>query len=198
MTTPIRSVLSVVVSVSVAGGALAQGPARTPAPAGATAVAPIPVRPSPQVDTFFKWWEGDWKCDITFTAAALGPGKAEATAKASLKVRKEPNGFWYRGEYEREGTHVIAPIWALFVVGYDTVAKAPLGVRYDSWGSVVFETAAGATPEKQAFAGEAHMAGMTAKFRDTMTLKAPNEMEHTFAMDRGKGFQLMFTDLCKK
>jgi hypothetical protein len=185
-----RSIVPVVVSASIAGAALAQGP-----------VAPVPLRPSPQVETFFKAWEGDWKCDTALLAGALGPGKAAATTKATLNFRREATGFWYRGEYAREGTKAVPPIQAVMVVGYDTAARAPFGVRYDSWGSAVFQTSAGATPERQVFVGDAHMtgtAGMKASFRDTMTLKSPSEMEHAFEMDTGKGFQLMGTDVCRK
>jgi hypothetical protein len=135
---------------------------------------------------------------VTLKPGALGPGKAEAKARATFKVRREAPGFWYRGEYAREATPVAPPIQAVFVVGYDTLARAPIGVRYDDWGTVILETAAGATPDKQVFVGDAHMVGMKGKFRDTMTVKAPGQMEHTFEMDTGKGFQLLFTDVCKK
>jgi hypothetical protein len=195
------SVLWVVVSASVASVALAQAPpAKSPGPGGA-AVAPVPVRPSPQVETFFKAWEGEWKCDSALLAGALGPGKAAATTKATFNVRRETTGFWYRGEYAREGTKTVPPIQAVMVVGYDAGTKAPFGFRYDNWGTVALETTAGATPEKQVFVGDAHMTGapgMKAKFRDTMTLKSQSEMEHAFEMDTGKGFQLMATDVCRK
>jgi hypothetical protein len=182
-----RSIVFVVVSASVAAAALAQGP-----------VAPVPTRPSPQVEAFFKAWEGAWKCDTALSASALGPA---TTTKATLDIRREAGGFWYRAEYARQGTKAIPPIQAVMVVGYDTAARAPFGVRYDSWGSAVFETSAGATPERQVFVGDAHMTGtpgMKAKFRDTMTLKSPSELEHAFEMDTGNGFQLMGTDVCRK
>jgi hypothetical protein len=189
-----RNVLSAILSLSVASVALAQGPATKPA----AGVAPMPVHPPPQVDALFKPWEGNWKCDVAVRAGALGPGKPAATSNATIEIEREASGFWYSGAYEREGTKVVAPIRALFVLGYDSVARATISFRYDNWGTAVFETAPAATPEKQVFVGDAHMVGMNAKFRDTLMLKAPNDLEHTFEMDTGKGFQLMFTDACKR
>ena len=146
-----------------------------------------PPHPPPQIDTLMKRWEGNWSCDNA------------NQGKVTVNMKKEMGGFWYVGEYVGTGTKAAPPIRSAVVFGYDTGAKAPIMLRYDNMGTVVLSMALGATPDKQVFVGEAHMlGGKTAKFRDTMVWKSANEMEHTFEMDLGKGYQALPIDVCKK
>lgn len=151
--------------------------------------------PKPTAEAFFESYEGNWKCETT---RPVSPQAPDTKAEATIKIKKEVGSPWYRGEYDLKKTKAVAPVQAVFLFRYDATAKAPVMVRYDSAGTATLQTAPGATPDKQVFVGDAHAMGKTLKVRDTMTRKGPNEMDHTFELDQGKGFQLMGSDVCKK
>jgi hypothetical protein len=65
-------------------------------------------------------------------------------------------------------------------------------------GSFWLEHAPGATPDKIVFVGDGMMMDMKNKVRETMTKKDAKNVEHTFEVDMGKGFQMFGTDVCKK
>ncbi len=157
-----------------------------------------PPAPDPEIDTLFKGYEGSWKCDTTFAPGAFGPGSPEMKASSVVHIKKDLGGFWYRGEYELKKSKTVPGMKAVFNFGYDPGTKTALNVTFDSMGSASIETAAGATPELQTFVGEGYMAGKKVKMRETMTRKGPKEVEHSFEVDMGKGFQKLGTDLCKK
>ena len=48
------------------------------------------------------------------------------------------------------------------------------------------------------FVGDGSMMSMKMKVRETMTMKDPKTVEHTFEVDMGKGWQAFGTDVCKK
>jgi hypothetical protein len=181
-------------------GATAPGAAAVPAAAAPTAAAApaAPPKPAPELDALFKGWEGNWKCDTTFAANAMGPGSPEMKTKSEVKIKKELAGFWYRGEYKIKKSKTMPGMEGIFMLGYDTGTKAPVNLTYDGMGGYAVETAAGATPDKQVFVGDGHMMGMKVKFRETMSKKSDKEVEHSFDVDMGKGFQPMGTDVCKK
>jgi hypothetical protein len=190
-----------------AAAAKAPAPAAA-APAGAKAAAPAaapaaaapagPPTPPPEVDALYKPVEGSYKCETTFNAGSFGPGSPEMKAKSEVKIKKEPGGFWYKGEYKIKKTKTNPELGATFLLGYDTNAKAAVNVSYDSMGSFSVEHDPGATAEKETFVGDGVMMGMKVKVRETMTRKDPKTEEHTFEVDMGKGFQAMGVDLCKK
>jgi hypothetical protein len=177
--------------VAAAAPAVAAAPAAATAPAG-------PPAPPPEVDALFKGYEGSWKCDTTFAAGAMGPGSPEVKAKGEVKIKKEPGGFWYKGEYKIKKSKAMPALEATFLLGYDVAAKAPVNLTYDSMGTFVVEHGPGATPDKLTFTGDGQMMGMKAKVRETMTKKDPKTVEHAFEVDMGKGFQPVGTDVCKK
>jgi hypothetical protein len=167
--------------------------------AGAPAAAPAgPPAPPPEVDQLYKGLEGSWKCETTFNAGAFGPGSPEMKAKSEVKVKKEPGGFWYKGEYKVKKTKTNPEVGATFLLGYDAAGKSATNVTYDNMGGYSVEHAPGATADKVAFAGDGSMMGSKVKVRETMTHKDPKTVEHTYEVDMGKGFQLIGTDVCKK
>jgi len=179
--------------------------AGAPAAPGEKAAAPAagapmaPPKPAPEVDQLYKSWEGNWKCDTTFPANAMGPGSPEQKVKSEVKIKKDMNGFWYRGEYTVKKTKAMPAMNGVFMLGYDTATKNPVNVSFDSMGSyVVGAGAPGYAAEKVTFMGEGHMMGMKVKVRETMTKKSDKEAEHTYEVDMGKGFMPMGTDVCKK
>ena len=70
------------------------------APAAAPAAPPAPPTPAPELTAFAKNFEGSWKCDSKFPAGAMGPGSPEMTGKSTVSIKKDLNGFWYKGLYE--------------------------------------------------------------------------------------------------
>jgi len=166
---------------------------------GASRADPPAPRPPSQVDTLFQSAEGKWTCDTTFVAGALGPRAPETKLKATIDIKKDLGGFWYSGEWQMEKTKITPATLVKFAVGYDPLARTAVLVRYDSGGTAALETAPGATPDKQVFVGDAHLAGTTkAKVRETVTRKSPADLEHMFEVDTGRGFQVTSTDVCKK
>jgi hypothetical protein len=176
----------------------AAAPAAAKAPAPAAAAPAGPPAPAPEVDALYKSLEGSWKCETTFNAGSFGPGSPEMKAKSEVKIKKEPGGFWYKGEYKIKKTKTNPELGATFLLGYDTGAKAAVSVSYDSMGSFSVEHDPGATAEKQTLVGDGVMMGMKVKVRETMTRKDPKTEEHSFEVDMGKGFQAMGVDVCKK
>ncbi|HVZ72425.1 MAG TPA: DUF1579 family protein [Polyangia bacterium] len=168
--------------------------AATP-PAGAAPAGP--PTPSPEIETLYKAFEGSWKCDTTFAANAMGPGSPETKAKSEVKIKKQPGGFWYVGEYKIKKSKTMPGFEGTFVLGYDAGLKQAVSINYDGMGGYAVESGAGSTPGKLVFAGESHMMGMKAKMSETMT-KTDKGVEHTFAMDMGKGPMPMGTDVCTK
>src|SRR5690242_3530559 len=73
--------------------------AEEPAPAAAAAKPPEP-KPAPELEAYMKGFEGKWKCQTTFPAGAMGPGSPEVKTTANVELKKELNGFFYRGEYK--------------------------------------------------------------------------------------------------
>jgi hypothetical protein len=200
---------------AAAPAAAAKGPAAAPvaakeapakagapaagAPAAAPAAAPSgPPAPAPEVDQLYKSLEGSWKCETTFNANAFGPGSPEMKTKSEVKIKKEPGGFWYKGEYKVKKTKTNPEMAATFLLGYDAGSKSAVNVTYDNMGGYSVETGPGATADNVAFSGEGHMMGMKTKVKETMVRKDPKTVEHTFEVDMGKGFQPLGVDVCKK
>jgi autotransporter translocation and assembly factor TamB len=173
----------------------AAAPAATAA--AAPAAPPVPT-PAPELDATFKGYEGNWKCDTTFAAGSMGPGSPETKVKSEVKIKKESNGFWYKGEYKVKKSKTMPGMEGTFLLGYDAGLKAPVNVNYDGMGGYALETASGATADKIVFTGDGHMMGQKVKLRETMTKKGDKEVEHSFDVDMGKGFQPMGNDVCKK
>jgi hypothetical protein len=169
----------------------APGAEAAPPPAG-------PPKPAPEIDQLFKGYEGSWKCESTFNAGSFGPGSPEMKVKSEVKIKKDPGGFWYRGEYKVKKTKTNPEFGATFNLGYDTAAKEPVNVSVDTMGGYSVEHGPGATPDSVSFTGDQIGMGMKMKVRETMTKKDAKTVEHTFAVDMGKGFQQMGIDVCKK
>ncbi|HTA20378.1 MAG TPA: DUF1579 family protein [Polyangia bacterium] len=186
---------------AAAGPAAAKAPAAAPAAAApAAATPPAAPTPSPEVDALYKGWVGSYKCDTTFVAGSMGPGSPEMKAKSEVKIAKDLGGFWYKGDYKLKKSKTMPmAMEAVFLLGYDAVAKEPINLNYDSMGTFAMEhAAAGATADKITFVGDGQMMGMKIKIREGMTKKDDKTVEHTFEVDMGKGFQAMGTDICKK
>ena len=189
---------------AAAPAAAPAGKAAAPAAAAATAAAAAPApagppAPSPEVDTLYKGWAGSWKCDTTFPAGAMGPGSPELKTKSEVKIAKDNGGFWYKGDYKiKKSKTMPAGMVAVFLLGYDAVAKDAVNVNYDSMGGFSIEHGPGATADKVVFTGDSVMMGMKVKIREGMTKKDDKNVEHTFEVDMGKGFMPMGTDACKR
>ena len=94
-----------VAALFVGGVALAQAPQHGSAPPAGGAAPPAgapagPPKPAKEFEDFMKGFDGSWKCETKWAAGAMGPGSPEVTGKASVKFKKELDGFFYRGDYD--------------------------------------------------------------------------------------------------
>jgi hypothetical protein len=128
----------------------------------------------------------------------MGPGSPEMKTKSEVKIKKEPGGFWYKGEYKAKKTKTSPELAATFMLGYDAGLKQAVSVSTDSMGGYSVEHDSAGTAEKVSFVGDGSLMGMKVKVRETMAHKDPKTVEHTFEVDMGKGFQPMGVDVCKK
>jgi hypothetical protein len=167
------------------------------APAGAPPAAmPMgPPKPSPELDTTYKGFEGAWKCDTTFAANAMGPGSPEMKVKTTIKFKKDLGGFWYRGDYEAKKAKDFPGMKGTVYLGHD--GKQLLVGNVDSMGGLSSGTGM-ASGDTLTFMEDAFMMGMKVKMRETMQKKSAKEVSHKFEVDMGKGFQPMGEDVCKK
>jgi hypothetical protein len=85
----------------------------------------------------------------------------------------------------------------VFQISYDLGTKQATFLSYDSLGSAMM----GVGPisgDSVTFIEEGYMLGMKTRLRETMTRKGAKVLFHSFEVDRGKGFQPMAEDTCKK
>jgi hypothetical protein len=172
-------------------------PAPAPAAAAAPAAPPAPLAPAPELVAFAKSLEGNWKCDTKFPAGGMGPGSPEMAAKSTVSIKKDLNGYWYKGSYEVKKTKTIPGMKANFFLGYDPGSKQMIMSGLDSMGGGSFE-AGPLVGDSFTVTGEGYMMGMKSKVRETMTKKSDKEVFHKFEVDMGKGFQSIGEDTCKK
>lgn len=186
---------------------LAEGPATdtaknsksaTAAPATAPTTAPTaPPKPAPELDEYYKVFAGTLKCESTFAAGAMGPGSPEMKAKTTVRIRKDLDGFWYRGEYETKATKTQPGMKGVFYLGYDPASKQALITAVDNAGG-----ASWGTGRKQGdsivFEEQGFMLGMKVKIRETMTSGAT--LGHKVELDAGKGYgyQPFVSETCTK
>jgi hypothetical protein len=173
-------------------------PVAAAAPAAAPAAPAAPPGPPAEVDQLFKAYEGNWKCDTTFPAGAFGPSTPELKVKTEVKIKKEPGGYWYKGEYKMKKTKTNPEMAGTFLLGYDAGAKSVVSVNYNIMGGYALEHGTGGTAEKVSYSGDGVAMGQKVKVRETMSQKDAKTVEHTMEMDMGKGFQPLGTDVCKK
>jgi hypothetical protein len=174
----------------------AAAPAAPAAPAAAAPAAPMgPPKPPPELDAAYKFLDGNWKCDTTFPANAMGPGSPEMKVKTTIKFKKDLNGFWYRGDYEAKKTKDFPGMKGTVYLGAD--GKQLLTTNVDAMGGMASGTGALAG-DTMTFNSEGHMMGMKVKMRETMQKKSDKEVVHRFEADMGKGMQPMGEDVCKK
>ncbi|HSY39061.1 MAG TPA: DUF1579 family protein, partial [Polyangia bacterium] len=170
----------------------------TPAPAAAAPAAPPPPpTPAPELTAFAKNFEGNWKCDSKFPAGAMGPGSPESSGKSTVSIKKDLNGFWYKGLYEIKKSKTMPGMKAQFSMGYDPGSKQVLLTGTDNMGSGWF---AGGPIQGDSVTtvGDMFMMGMKSKVRESMSKKSDKEVFHKIEIDMGKGFQTVGEDTCKK
>ena len=167
------------------------------APAAAPAAPPAPPTPAPELTAFAKNFEGSWKCESKFPAGAMGPGSPESSGKSTVSIKKDLNGFWYKGLYEIKKSKTTPGMKAQFSMGYDPGSKQVLLTGTDNMGSGWF---AGGPIQGDSVTtvGDMFMMGMKSKVRESMSKKSDKEVFHKIEIDMGKGFQTIGEDTCKK
>jgi len=179
---------------------VAAPPAAAP-PAGGAAAAPpaaapmTPPKPAPEWEAFAKGWEGSWKCETTIPAGSMGPGSPEMKSQVAVKVKKDLGGFWLVGNYDMKKTKTTPAMKGTFTLGSPD-GKTLVSTNMDSMGGTAWSSgplgADGGTTT-----GEGIMMGNKVKIRETTT-KKDKEVTHKAEVDMGKGFMVMFEDVCKK
>lgn len=203
-----RLSLSISISLSIAVASAASAVAadkaapaakpEAPAVAAAEPAAPSgPPAPAPELVAFAKGLEGSWKCDTKFMAGSMGPGSPEVATKATVKLKKELDGFWYAGTYEVKKSKAMPGMKAMFFMGYDAGTKHVILTGIDSSGGASLETGP-IEGDSVTATGDGYLMGSKVKVRETMAKKGPKEMVHTFEVDMGHGFQMLGEDTCKK
>jgi hypothetical protein len=187
-------------AAKAAPAAPAAAPAAKGAPvaaAAAPAAPPAPPAPAPELVAFAKSLEGNWKCETKYPAGGMGPGSPEAAAKSTVSIKKDLNGYWYKGLYEVKKSKTVPGMKANFFLGFDPGSKQMIMSGLDSMGGGSFESGP-LQGDSFTAVGEGYMMGMKSKVRETMTKKSDKEVFHKFEVDMGKGFQSMGEDTCKK
>lgn len=207
----VRTVLAALCLPAFTSVALAQAPAAKPAapaapaakPAapGASAAAPpgapmAPPKPAPEFAAFLKGAEGNWKCESTMPAGAMGPGSPEMKMKSTTKLKKVLDGFAYEGEWEMKQMKEMPK--GRFVLAWDAAGKQIVGSNYDNMGNVSSTTGTVAG-DSATLTGSATIMGQKMKIREVITVRnGGKEMTHSMETDTGKGWQPMGKDECKK
>jgi hypothetical protein len=161
---------------------------------------PQPPKPAPEMDQL-KPLAGEWSCDGTVPAGAMGPGSPEQKMKSTMKMKKSLDGFWYMTDYEEKKTkdHPFA-IKAHGPLGYDASQKKFIMLGVDNTGGWVSETSSGWEGDKLVMTGEGVMMGQKAAYRDTITKKGDGEI--IWASDVKLGAAADFTSMgeqhCKR
>jgi hypothetical protein len=167
---------------------------------GASALAfaqekPGPARPIPELDQL-KSLEGNWRCDGKVPAGPMGP---EHTYKATFKVKKDLDGYWYVAEYEqRKSKDNPAPIRAHAYFGYDGGTKKYVLNAFDNLGGLMAETSPGWDGERLVATGDGTAMGQKVAFRETFTKKSERELTWLGEMKMGKDWMVVGNDTCKK
>jgi hypothetical protein len=178
-----------------AGGAAAAPPAGGAAAAPPAGGMMTPPKPAPEWEAFAKGWEGNWKCETTIPAGSMGPGTPEMKSQVAVKVKKDLGGFWLVGNYDMKKTKTTPAMKGTFTLGSPD-GKTLVSTNMDSMGGSAWSSgplgADGATTT-----GEGIMMGQKVKVRE-LTEKKDKEVHHKAEVDSGKGFVLIYEDVCKK
>ena len=152
-------------------------------------------KPSSELDQL-KYLEGNWRCDGKVPAGPMGP---EHAYKATFKVKKDLDGFWYVAEYEQRKTKENPlPIRARVTFGYDGGAKKYVLNAFDNVGGMMTETSSGWEGERLIAAGDGTALGQRVAFRETFTKKGERELAWLGEMKMGKDWMVVGSDTCKR
>ena len=141
-------------------------------------------RPAPEMDQL-KAIAGEWSCDGTMPAGAMGPGSPPQKIKSTMKMKKSLDGFWYTIDYEEKKTKDHPAIKAHGPMGYDPLQKKFIMFGVDNMGGYVTETSPGWEGDKMVMTGEGMMMGQKAAVRDTITKKGDKEFVWSTDMKMG-------------
>jgi hypothetical protein len=155
-----------------------------------------PPKPSAEWEAFVKGADGNWKCESTMPAGAMGPGSPEMKMQTTAKLKKDLNGFFLVGSYEVKKTKTMPGMKGTFSMGAPD-GKTLVSTNMDSMGNTSY-TSGPLGADGGTTTGEGYMMGNKVKVRETITKKSDKEMYHKVEIDSGKGFAVAGEDNCKK
>jgi hypothetical protein len=169
--------------------------AAAPAEGGAAMAMP---KPSPEWEALMKSMEGNWKCETTMPANAMGPGSPEMKMPTTVKIKKDKDlgGFFLVGNFESKKTKTMPGMKGTFSMGVPD-GKTLVSNFMDNMGNTSHATGP-LTADGGTITGEGFMMGQKVKVRETVQKKGEKEMFHKVEMDMGKGFMPAGEDACKK
>lgn len=178
-------------------GSAAAPAAPAAAPAAAPSPAPQAPKPAPEFVQMMKPYEGRWRCETKIPPGSMGPGSPEVIGKTTVKMKRDLDGFFYKGDVEMKKSRT-NPGWkGTLYIGYEPASKQVLITAVDNMGGMTWGTGT-QQGDTIVFNEEGYMMGQKIRSRETMQLKGPKELYHKVEMDMGRGFQLMGEDNCKR
>lgn len=180
-------------------GGAPPGQMKKEAAAAAEGAAPMAMpKPSPEWEALMKSMEGNWKCETTMPAGAMGPGSPEMKMPTTVKIKKDKDlgGFFLVGNFESKKTKTMPGMKGTFTMGVPD-GKTLVSNFVDNMGNTSHATGP-LTADGGTITGEGFMMGAKVKVRETVQKKGEKEMFHKVEMDTGKGFVPAGEDTCKK
>jgi hypothetical protein len=167
------------------------------APAEGAGAMPMP-KVSPEWEALMKSFEGNWKCESTMPAGAMGPGSPEMKMPTTVKIKRDKDlgGFFLVGNFESKKTKTMPGMKGTFTMGVPD-GKTLVSHFMDNMNNT--SNASGPlTADGGVVTGEGFMMGAKVKVRETVQKKSDKEMFHKIEIDMGKGFAPAGEDNCKK
>jgi len=159
-----------------------------------------PQGPPPQVGELYAELKGEWGCETTFPAGALGPGAPEMGVSGHLQVADNDDlgGYWYRGIYATEPSETMPTFRVEFFMGYGELTGLAFLVGVDNIGGTSTGTSAGWKDDVLTYEGHGYSMGQAVKTRESMTKNGTAEVVHRLEVDAGDGYQPKVETVCKR
>jgi hypothetical protein len=160
----------------------------------ATTYAQTPMK-SPKLAEL-QYFVGNWDCTgTTFAIADVPTHPTKAKAKGSWTL----GGQWLALTYdEMKDAKNTQPIMARMFLGYDSEKKQIVSGSLDNMGGYSTSGTDGWSNSMLTLEGPLHSGGMTAKSRETFTMKSKTELMHSSSIEVDGKWQKLDEETCWK